>query len=64
MTVSAHATTAGDANLRAESAVFESRFPVPTATLERVAAAVLDAARTGGATSADPVHFRIDIAMP
>jgi PmbA protein len=52
MTVSAHVTTPRDANSHAESAS-ESRFPASTATLERVAAAVLDAARAGGATSAE-----------
>jgi len=52
MTVSAHVTTPRDAKSHAESAS-ESRFPASTATLERVAAAVLDAARAGGATSAE-----------
>src|SRR6476659_6135835 len=53
MTVSAQATTASDTKPPTGSGISESRFPVPTATLERVAAAVLDAARAGGATSAE-----------
>ena len=53
MTVSAQATTASDTKPPTGSGISESRFPVPTPTLERVAAAVLDAARAGGATSAE-----------
>ena len=53
MTVSANAVHDRVAPSRAGLGDGKSRFPVSTAALERVAAAVLDAARAGGATAAE-----------
>ena len=53
MTVSVHARTAASAPLGAAPGHASSQFPVSTRELERVAAAVLAAARSGGATAAE-----------
>ena len=53
MTVSANAKDADAATARRGFGDASAHFPVSSATLERVAAAVLDAARAGGATAAE-----------
>lgn len=53
MTVSANAKDADAATARRGFGDVSAHFPVSSATLERVAAAVLDAARAGGATAAE-----------
>ena len=53
MTVSANAARANVSTSPRGPGDGESHFPVSTAALERVAAAVLDAARAGGATAAE-----------
>ena len=53
MTVSTNAVRAPAPTSRPGYGDGKSHFPVSTATLERVAAAVLDAARAGGATAAE-----------
>ena len=53
MIVSAHASPATDSTSRPALGDGKSHFPVSTGALERVAAAVLDVARAGGATAAE-----------
>jgi PmbA protein len=53
MTAFANAARAPASDSRTGLGEGKSSFPVSTAVLERVAAAVLDAARTGGATAAE-----------
>jgi PmbA protein len=53
MTISANASSSAAATSPRIHGSGESHFPVTTAMLERVAAQVLEAARTGGATAAE-----------
>jgi PmbA protein len=53
MTVFANTSTDPDSTVPRQDRGGEAHFPVSTATLERVAAAVLDGAREGGATAAE-----------
>jgi PmbA protein len=53
MTTSLSVARSGGTSKRAGEAPVNAHFPVSTATLERVAAAILDAAKSAGATAAE-----------
>ena len=53
MTTSLSIARSGGSSKRAAEAPVNAHFPVSTATLERVAAAILDAAKSAGATAAE-----------